>query len=592
MRWGAVSRWAVCLLLCLHGADAAGRTPRERASRRTRTSGAATSATPARPASTSPDPAAPQPPSPAREAEAAPVEPPEPPPAPLEEPEPPPAPLLSDPAASKSPSDEIVEVIEDTGPAPPRRVEPAAAPPVDSFQLTGWTRARFSLGLLSTGAEASDPYAVPHDRLLGQAQLHLRARYARGRWFEAVLSGLLTAGLFEQDARPPDSFNLGNGDVRTAFEPTLREAYVSFFVRRFDLRIGQQRIAWGRGELFAPNDVINPLDLRDQGLTETEVLRLPTVALRGDLSLGPAVISAVVAPYFQPNRIDSYGGNWALIQPGAPAVYRALAHSLASSLAIDPTLYPSLQPLLQQTALPPADLSGTAVGLRLQLALHRIDLDFFYHYGYDANPRLQIDPALSQTLSQIDPTTADASTLSSTLLSGVTAGSVSSTYVRRHHAGLAAVTTAGPLVLRGDLAFDSQRVFTGSDLQGLVLPSLEGVLGAEYQHGDFGRAVILELHYQHIFELPADDALLFQRRDNVSLGGLLRWSFLRDRLRFELRGAVGITPFSYTLRPQVAFAQRGFEVRLGVFIPGGEDASFGRYFDRNLAAYTVFRFSF
>ena len=99
-------------------------------------------------------------------------------------------------------------------------------------------------------------------------------------------------------------------------------------------------------------------------------------------------------------------------------MYRALAHSLASSLAIDPTLYPSLQPLLQQTALPPADLSGTAVGLRLQLALHRIDLDFFYHYGYDANPRLQIDPALSQTLSQIDPTTADASTLSSTLLSG------------------------------------------------------------------------------------------------------------------------------------------------------------------------------
>lgn len=601
MRRTALCRACLAALLCLAGTDALAKSRsgrRERAAPATSSAApsAVPSAVPSTPSAGAASGTAAEPkPGPAAASPAQPPEP-EPEPAPLELPEPPPAPLLIAPTPTPSrPGEDVVEVIEvldERSPPPARRVEATAPVSPDQFQLTGFTRARLSVGLVSTGAEESDPYAVPHDRLITQGQLFLRARYARSKWFEAVLSGVLSAGLFEQDARPPDSFTLFNGELRSAFEPTLREAYVGFFVRRFDLRIGQQRIAWGRGELFAPNDVVNPLDLRDQFLTETELLRLPTLALRGDLALGPVVLSAVIAPYFQPHRFDSYGGNWALLQPGAPAIYRALAQAAKASLAIDPTLYPALQPLLQQTALPPADLTGTAVGLRLQLALHRLDLDFFYHYGYDYNPALTIDPTLTATLEQIDPATADPSTLSTALLSGVSAGSVSATYVRRHHAGASAVTTAGPLVLRGDVAFDSQAVFTGKDLQSVLAPSLQAVLGAEYQPGELGKLILLELHYQYIHDLPAADALLFQRTHNVSLGGLLRWSVLRDRLRFELRGAVGLVPLGYSLRPQIAFAQRGFEVRLGVFIPGGEDGSPGRYFDRNLSIYSAFRFSF
>ena len=518
----------------------------------------------------------------------------EPEPAPLElaEPEPEPAPLQLVPAADTNSHEDVVEVIEGIGAPPPLR--PVQKTPVtpDSFQLSGWTRARLSIGLLDTGAATGDLYAVPHDRLVTQGQLFLRARYARGRWFEAVLSGLTSGGLFEQDARPPDSFNLINGDVRSAFEANLREAYVGFFFRRCDLRIGQQRTVWGRGEAFTPNDVINPADLRDQNLTETEVVRLPTLALRGDLSLGPAVFSLVVSPYFQPNRLDSYGGNWSLIQPDAPASYRALASSVASSLNIDPTLYSALQPLLQQTALPPADIRGTAVGARLALTLHRFDFDLFYHYGYDYNPSLQLDPTFAAAVAQLDAAATSASTLSALLISGVTQGTVTATYVRRHHVGLSAATPAGPLLVRGDFAADSQMVFTGRDLQGLTRPTVQAVLGAEYQRGDLGKTAMLELHYQYIHDLPGEAALLFQRTHNLTVAALLRWNFFRDQLRLELRGAVGITPVSYLLRPQASFHHRGFELRLGVLIPGGEDATFGHYYARNLSIYTVARYSF
>ena len=116
-----------------------------------------------------------------------------------------------------------------------------------------------------------------------------------GRRFESLVSVLLSGSLLEQDARPPDSFNLINGDTRTAYEAIVREAQIGIFLPRFDLRIGQQRIPWGRGDAFTPNDVVNSFDLRDQFLIETEVRRLPTFALRGDLSLGPVVITGAVS---------------------------------------------------------------------------------------------------------------------------------------------------------------------------------------------------------------------------------------------------------------------------------------------------------
>lgn len=524
----------------------------------------------------------------------------EPEPAPLEI-EPPPAPLLG---TSPTPTDGAGDLVEVIDLSPPAASKPSVAPTPtpaadkgptppsqDSFSLTGWTRARASVGLVSTGAAADDTTAVPYDRLVAQGQLHLRLRYARGRRFESLVSVLLSGSLLEQDERPPDSFNLINGDTRTSYEAIVREAQIGIFLPRFDLRIGQQRIPWGRGDAFTPNDVVNSFDLRDQFLIETEVRRLPTFALRGDFSLGPVVITGVLAPFYQPSRFDSYGNNWSLIQPDAPETYRKLASQAASKLAFDPTLYPALQPLLQQTALPPGNFTGTSAGLRVALGLHRVDLDAYYHYGYDPSPQLQLSDTFMQNLA-LAAQSNDSSASLALLLSSIGDGSVSATYVRRHHFGLSAAAPLGPLLLRADFAADTQTVLPASDLRGTVLPTVQGVLGLEYQRGELGKTVALEAQYMRVVDYPADRSLLFARQDNAALAALARWTFLRDHLQLELRGVVGIVPFYYVARPQVTLMFRGAEIRFGALIPGGEDSSFGNYYRRNLSIYSMVRYSF
>src|SRR5262249_18741263 len=120
--------------------------------------------------------------------------------------------------------------------------------------------------------------------------------------------------------------------TRTLYEYELREAYLGFFAGPVDIRLGQQRIAWGSGEFFQPNDVINARDLRDPVLTDNELLRIPQLVARVDIDiLRKARVQLVFAPFFIPDRLPFFGENWALIQPGAPALYRTALSLFANS---------------------------------------------------------------------------------------------------------------------------------------------------------------------------------------------------------------------------------------------------------------------
>src|SRR5262249_14399107 len=153
---------------------------------------------------------------------------------------------------------------------------------------------------------------VPYDPLVARQQLYVHMRYARGRSFEAVASGLLAHTLFEEPpAGPTTSFNGFNGQAtHTNFESSARELYLGLFAQSADLRVGLQRIAWGRGDIISPNDVLNARDLRDPLLAETEALHIPTFAIRSDFDFGGgASLQLVVQPFFEPDRIDVYGTN-------------------------------------------------------------------------------------------------------------------------------------------------------------------------------------------------------------------------------------------------------------------------------------------
>lgn len=89
------------------------------------------------------------------------------------------------------------------------------------------------------------------------------------------------------------------------FSLDVNEAWVEaadWPAKGVDLRLGQQRLAWGSAEGIHPVDRVNPYDLRDPFRFDQ---RLGTMMLNTRLRRGDGLIELVWAPLFRPARLPS-----------------------------------------------------------------------------------------------------------------------------------------------------------------------------------------------------------------------------------------------------------------------------------------------
>jgi hypothetical protein len=432
------------------------------------------------------------------------------------------------------------------------------------------------------------------DVFSSRTQLLVRASYLQERKFEATISGLFAYTLHVANRAPLYSVgvvDLTRGDV----DSELREAYLGFFWPSVDLRVGQQRIAWGRSDFQSPNDVLNARDLRDPVLAETELRHLPTLALRSAFSAGPVTFEVVALPLFVPDRFDVYGSQWSLLQPRAPLPYQQYVGS--TSLLVDPTMDRELAELWRQSELPPNNGKGAAAGARLSATFAGTDLNIYYHYGYDSTPFVTVDPTFQAYL--FDPgTSLGVDTPAAEKLAPAVAlldrgvRPVSARYLRRHHVGLDLATTFGPLVARIDAAYQSRRVFYGVDLNSAATPTLMGVLGLEYQTGSMDDVVMVELIGTRLLQSPGPVALLGYERMTTTIAGTLRFT-LSEGWGVDLRSAIGIRPETYVVQPALRYMpDEAFSVKLGALFVSGAQDSFGWYFSDNDTAFLQLRYSF
>jgi hypothetical protein len=351
---------------------------------------------------------------------------------------------------SESITETVTEsVVEDgTSPEDPSgsTAEAAAAPSAteaaSKADASGWARESFEFYPYDEGLSrgSGDVLGVPRDRLLSRTQLLVRASYRRGKWFEASISGALGVAVHIESSGEGSGLRgwSSQGTVEL-LDGILRDIYLGFFGRHFDLRIGQQRVAWGVADILSPNDVVNARDTRDPLLAEPEMLRLPTPLLRGTGYWGPATIELLFSPVFVPDRFSLYGGNWAAIQPDAPAVYRGLF--ALTTRAVDPSIQENVNEALYQTRLPNRNGQGWSAGAKLGLQAAAVDFNFYYHYGYDGTPYFWLNPELGAVLLNTDFSSAGFQDLAP-VLRAIDQGVIPlfAEYVRRHHAGFDAWT--------------------------------------------------------------------------------------------------------------------------------------------------------
>jgi hypothetical protein len=511
---------------------------------------------------------------------------------------------------------DVVESIEPSSEtsksvAPAPAAVPAEAPSSGAqVQLTGYAKQSLELvyGELAhqsrtkpeePGPCATDPTpCLWRDVFLSRTQLVLRASYVQKHRFEATVSGML--GYTLHVAQQAHRYSAGTVDlVRGELDPQLREAYLGFFWPTVDLRIGQQRVAWGRADFQSPNDVINARDLRDPFFSETELRHLPTPVVRSSVSAGPVTFEGVVSPFFIPDRLDVYGSNWAALQRQAPSKYQEFLGNAA--LLVDPTVEREFAGLWRQTARPLDNGKGIAAGARISADLSAIDLSAYYHYGYDSTPYVKLNPAFLQYLGETTFTLGDATPFGRALnlINELRPNDspISARYLRRHHVGLDLATMLGPVGLRLDVAYQSRRVFYRVDFNSFATPAVLGVAALEYQFGNLDDFILLEFLAQHLLHDPVRDLatefpLLAYERSTTALAGTLRWT-LGESWGVDLRGLVGINPKTNALQPALRYKPTdNFTLRLGALIMSGEEHSFGWYYGDNDTAFVQLRYSF
>jgi hypothetical protein len=484
--------------------------------------------------------------------------------------------LAQQPGAAPASNDDVVEVIDASTSS-----TPAPTPATERFEAHGWARQMLELGFWRHGSRDAEPNAeaLPYDRLVARTQLFARARYARGDFFELNLSGGMSYALAEQGPdRSTKSFNGFNGQaVASSYEGFLHELFVGFFWHRFDLRVGQQRIAWGRADFFSPNDVVNPRDNRDPFLTETDLRFVPTLLARGDLNFEFGTLEAVVSPFFVPDRGDILGANWAAMQPDAPGLLRNLANTVPESSVLAVTT-------------PATDLSEPVAGARFSWSTAGWDVSHYYQYGFDG-PAIALDEQLAGQLSSANLGQVGVGELP-VLIDAANRGQVpfQATFVRRHHVGLDAGTTFGPFAMRLDAAYQSRRVFYREDLLSFVSPATLVVASLEYQTGEREKGILVEglyVHASHQSPVP----LISYDRDTLGVAAVLRWK-LREPFSGELRTVAGVHPRTLILQPLLVARFNELSIAAGALWLGGADGSLGHYFRRNRELFLRAKYSF
>ena len=144
-------------------------------------------------------------------------------------------------------------------------------------------------------------------RLRGELHLELDAKFSN--FWQARLSGK-GAYDFAYGIDGRDEFT---DEVIDNYEKELElgETYLQgSLTKSFDFKIGRQIVVWGKSDNIRVTDVLNPLDMREPGLTDIEDLRLPVTMSRLDYYIADWSLTGIAIHEIRFNKNPEYGNDF------------------------------------------------------------------------------------------------------------------------------------------------------------------------------------------------------------------------------------------------------------------------------------------
>ena len=144
-------------------------------------------------------------------------------------------------------------------------------------------------------------------RLRSKLNLELNAKFSSS--WQARISGK-GAYDFAYVIRSRDEFT---DEVLDNYEKEfeLGETYIQgSLTKSLDIKLGRQIVVWGKSDNIRVTDVLNPLDIREPGLTDIEDLRLPVAMSRLDYYIGDWSLTGIAIHEIRFNKNPVYGSDF------------------------------------------------------------------------------------------------------------------------------------------------------------------------------------------------------------------------------------------------------------------------------------------
>ena len=238
----------------------------------------------------------------------------------------------------------------------------------DFLNLDGYLKLGSSYNIYHHQAEGTDTDWHGLSRLRAELMLELDAKFSEswqarvaGHGFYDFAYRIQGRDKFTQEVLDENESELELGEVWL----------MGSITDQLDLKAGRQIVVWGKSDNIRVTDVLNPLNLREPGLTDLENLRLPVTMTKLDYFLWGLNLSGIVIHEVRYNKDPEFGSDF----------------------------FPAAQPLpTTETPDTGFDIDNTQFALALHGIFHSWDASLYGAYFYDDTPHLDEGPGGSQRL--------------------------------------------------------------------------------------------------------------------------------------------------------------------------------------------------
>jgi hypothetical protein len=313
---------------------------------------------------------------------------------------------------------------------------------------------------------------------------------------------------------------------------SVSEFYLDAKVGHLDLRLGKQRIRWGRADGLNPADNIIPYDY----LETFDDQRLAVPALKADIYFSRANIELVWLPYFMPTRLPLLGQRWFPQLPSSAPVSPAAG----TEPVVTHLFYRDLS-----GPLPARTFGNGQWGVRWNQVLPKGEFSFSYFDGFDDLPFFR---------SALTPSFDTVSVHPQALVS------FRREYYRVHVAGADFASGIGPVGIRGEAAYFDQT-------DPLNFDHLLFVIGVDKNWGDW--SIIAQYAGQKVNDRFANAAIFPDLGVRSTLICRVERTLGSSR-SFEMKGALRLLDGDFFVQPLYSMVlSNSWRVKLGATIFAG-----------------------